>query len=204
MSNIFVWGNTTELKPGGSQVDVVLWNLLGREVTLEPHTKFSMISAANRVPPILAPKVIEEGIQDNEDDRKIQCKSAQVDMLISRSNQVKVDLEELLWKFDLSGTTDWDLDKQWEAHNLICEYAYIFSWNDLDLGKTSIAKHSIKLTKSTPFKKHYWHIPLGMYEEVKAYIQEMLDNGAIHPSNSLWASAVVLGLIKRWQITILH
>ena len=31
-----------------------------------------------------------------------------------------------------------------------------------------------------------------MYEEAKALIQEMLDIGAIHPSNSPWASAVVL------------
>ena len=31
-----------------------------------------------------------------------------------------------------------------------------------------------------------------MYEEVKAHIQEILDIGAIHPSNSPWVSAVVL------------
>ena len=31
-----------------------------------------------------------------------------------------------------------------------------------------------------------------MYEEITAHIQEMLDIGAIHPSNSPWASAVVL------------
>ena len=31
-----------------------------------------------------------------------------------------------------------------------------------------------------------------MYDEVKAHIQEMLDLGAIRPSNSLWASAIVL------------
>ena len=31
-----------------------------------------------------------------------------------------------------------------------------------------------------------------MYEEVKAHIQEMLDIGAIHPSNSPRANAVVL------------
>ena len=31
-----------------------------------------------------------------------------------------------------------------------------------------------------------------MYEEVKAHIQEMLDIGANHPSNSPWVSAVVL------------
>ena len=31
-----------------------------------------------------------------------------------------------------------------------------------------------------------------MYEEVKVHIQEILDVGAIRPSNSPWASAVVL------------
>ena len=31
-----------------------------------------------------------------------------------------------------------------------------------------------------------------MYDEMKAHIQEMLDVGAIRPSNSPWASAVIL------------
>ena len=31
-----------------------------------------------------------------------------------------------------------------------------------------------------------------MYDEAKVHIQEMLDVGAIQPSNSPWASAVVL------------
>ena len=60
-----------ELKPEGSWVYVVLQNLLGREVTLESHTKMGKISAANNVPPTLAPKVIEENIPDDKGDEKI-------------------------------------------------------------------------------------------------------------------------------------
>ena len=50
------------------------------------------------------------------------------------------------------GIADWNPTVQQKAHNLIHEYACIFLWNDLDLGKTFIAKHSIKLTDPTPFK----------------------------------------------------
>ena len=110
--NIFVPGNPTKLKPGGSWVDVVLWNLLGRKVTSEPHTEVGEILAANKVPPTLAPKVIKEDIPDDEDDEKLQCKSAQVDLLNSKSKQVKVNLGEILQKVDLSGITDWDLAGQ--------------------------------------------------------------------------------------------
>ena len=161
----FVSGNTTEFKLGGLQVDVVLQNLLGREVTLVLHTKVGKISAANKVPPTLTPKVIEENIPDDEDDEKIQCESAQVDLSKSKAKQAKVDPEEILQKVHLSGITDWNPAEQHEAHNLICKYACIFSQNDLDLGKTLIVKHLIKLMDSTPFKEHYWCIPPRMYEE---------------------------------------
>ena len=87
---------------------------------------------------------------------------------------------------------EWELQLQQDAQDLICEFACIFSQDDLDLGKTSIVKHSIKVNDPVPFKEWYRHIPPGMYDEFKAHIQEMLDVGAIRPSNSPWASAVIL------------
>ena len=49
-TSIFVPGNTSELRPGGSGVAVVLRNLSGRDITLEPHTEIGMVTAANIVP----------------------------------------------------------------------------------------------------------------------------------------------------------
>ena len=70
--------------------------------------------------------------------------------------------------------------------------AQVFSKDDMDMGRTKLVKHHIKLTDPAPFKEAYRRIPPQMYDEVKAHIQEMLDLGAIRPSNSPWASAIVL------------
>ena len=78
----------------------------------------------------------------------------------------------------MSGIDDWDPQIQQEAEDVIHEHAFIFSQNDLDLGKTSIVKHSIKVNDPTPSKEHYQCIPPEMYNEVKTHIQEMLDVGA--------------------------
>ena len=81
---------------------------------------------------------------------------------------------------------------QQNTQDLICDFACIFSQDDLYLGETSIVKHSIKVNDPVPFKEWYRCIPPGMYDEVKVHIQEILDVGAIRPSNSPCASAVIL------------
>ena len=183
------WGNTSELKPGGSDVTVVFRNLSGRDITLEPCTEIGTVTTANIVPSMQVgnePKV--------EEKERVSCMSAQIESteLPEIFQQRSRDSEGILQKLDLSGIDEWEPKIQQEAQDLIHEYACIFLQNDLDPGQTSIVKHSIKVNDPTPFKEHYQHIPPGMYEEVKTHIQEMLDVGAIRPSNSPWASAVIL------------
>ena len=75
---------------------------------------------------------------------------------------------------------------------VITEYASIIAMSDMDLGKTSLVKHSIRLTDNIPFKEHYWLIPTSMYVEVWENLKQMLEIGAVLPSHSPWASPVVL------------
>ena len=48
------------------------------------------------------------------------------------------------------------------------------------------------MTDLQPFKERYRRIPSHLFEEVKQYLQEMVETGAIRRSFSPWASAVVL------------
>ena len=77
---MFIPGNTTELKPGGSRVYILLQTLSGRDIILEPHTEVGIVSAWNKVPSMLTPDVHEKNVQDDEDDESVQCKSAQAEL----------------------------------------------------------------------------------------------------------------------------
>ena len=71
------------------------------------------------------------------------------------------------------------------------EYASIFARSDMDLGKTSLVKHSTRLMDNTPFQECYWQMPPSMYKEVWEHLKEMLEMGIIWLPSSLWASQVI-------------
>ena len=75
---------------------------------------------------------------------------------------------------------------------LLLEYKDIFSLEPHEIGCTDVKEHDIELLDHEPFKKRFHRISPPLVEEVRQHIQEMLDGGAIHPSQSPWCNAVVL------------
>jgi len=59
-------------------------------------------------------------------------------------------------------------------------------------GRTNILTHSIKTTSETPIKQRPYRIPFAQRREVKAILDEMLEQGLIRPSISPWSSPCVL------------
>ena len=135
------------------------------------------------------PKVVVEDLgPDLEEDSKPQNLNSEN----IENTSVEDDGSWILNLIDLSGLEDWPENLQHEAKEMLKRNAKVFSKDDMDMGRTNLVKHHIKLTDPVPFKEAYRRIPPQMYDEVKAHIQEMLDLGAIRPSNSPWASAIVL------------
>ena len=51
--NVFILGNTSELKPGNSDIEVVIQNRSERDVKLKPDTEIGTVIAVNLIPTML-------------------------------------------------------------------------------------------------------------------------------------------------------
>ena len=62
-------------------------------------------------------------------------------------------LDKVFGKLDLTGAQGWTDKERQEIKDLLMEYHDLFALDDLELGKTSLVKHSIKLMNQIPFKE---------------------------------------------------
>ena len=95
-------------------------------------------------------------------------------------------------QLDLSGLDKWSGWSQVAAWALLAEYHNIFSLEPRELGCMDLAKYEIRVVDHKPFKERFWRISPLMVDEVCAHRKEMLEAGAIHPSQSPWCIAAVL------------
>ena len=95
-------------------------------------------------------------------------------------------------KLNLDGLSEWSPHNVAIARELLLSYHDTFALESDELGCTSAIKHEILLNDGEPFKERFRCIPPPLLEEVRASLRDMLEAGAIQPSQSPWCNAVVL------------
>ena len=81
--------------------------------------------------------------------------------------------------------------QQQQLNELFREYQDVFSQGEDDLGNTPLLEHAIE-THGPPLRQPYrWQNPAVRREEMMQ-VQQMLSSNVIRPSNSPWASPVVM------------
>ena len=113
------------------------------EISLPAKTVIGQNSIANVVPPMLVPKCA--GILKTVDEHKPGLDKLE---------------DTILDRIDLHGKSEWAPEDLGKIKSLIKEFTCILSQNDLDLGKTLLAKQKIKLTDKTLFKGDIGEYPL--------------------------------------------
>ena len=120
-------------------------------------------------------------------DRDKTCQGQQTSKLMIRQRRGK-----LFNELDLSSLDQWAPKMVDKACQLLAEYHDIFLLDPAELGCTHSTEHTIKVTDDTLFKERFRHIPPPLVDEVRDHLREMLESGAIRPSQSAWCNAVVL------------
>ena len=180
---LYVMRNRVEMNPGSRTVHLVLRNGTSRPIKMSAGRKVGRVVAVNIVPKAEAsPKLLRQlGMEDRAKEPKMTIPERQAELIKILEKDGGLDMLK-----------DWPEDDARRARRLLMEYHDVFSLDKNEMGCTDATEHVIKLTKSEPFKERFRRIAPPLVEEVREHIQEMLDGGAIRPSNSPWCNAVVL------------
>ena len=120
-----------ELHPGSSRVPVCLCNLSAHAVEIPAKTVVSQVIPANQVPLVVHPTRTTE------------------------ETATKAPKGWVLEALDLQGLKRWSESEQKQARELLLKWEHLFAHSNLDLGKTALIKHKIRLTEQMPFKEQY-------------------------------------------------
>ena len=100
--------------------------------------------------------------------------------------------EKLLQKLNLDGLAHWSPENAVAARELVLAYHNVFALESNELGCTRSIEHKIRIKNDEPFKEWFRRIPPPLLEEECASLRDMLEAGAIHPSQSPWCNMVIL------------
>ena len=165
------------LKNGSSRVSLMVRNMSNSHIFLKKGVLMVHVMSASPVPPT-------ELALEMEATLGMEAKPEPMSVVARQ--------EKLLEKLNLDGLARWSPRNAVVARELVLAYHDPFALESNELGCTSTIEHEIHIDNSKPFKEQFRHIPLPLLEEVCTSLQDMLDAGAIHPSQSLWCNAVVL------------
>ena len=106
--------------------------------------------------------------------------------------QVSSQKNIMLQKMVERSTSDLTADEKEELYRLLLEYADVFAESSVELGRTSLIKHSIDTGNEHPIRQPCRRVPPARREQCRDLIKDMLQKNIIQPSSSPWASPVVL------------
>ena len=182
-NRLYVLSTHTELNQGSHNVAVVICNRTSCAICMPDGCQIGWVITANAIPDSHASPGLMRTLDEEE--------STPMPGLTTAECQEKM-METLEKDGGLDALKDWPPELVTRARRLLMEYYSVFSLEPNEMGCMDMTEHMIEVTNSEPFRKRFRQIASLMVEEVRQHIQEMLDLGAIHPSQSPWCNAVVL------------
>ena len=110
----------------------------------------------------------------------------------SENFDFKAEIDHLSFKLNMGTTVGMTCEQQSWFINIIYDHPEVFSLHDEDLGLCNKIKHTILTTSDRPVYLPHCTIPPQLLGEVCKCLDTWLRQGIIRPSQSLYASQVVI------------
>ena len=82
--------------------------------------------------------------------------------------------------------------QQQQLREFLTGFADVFALDPSELGTTSIIRHAINTGDQPPIRHPVRMMPFALRVKMDKLVSDILAQGVIEPSTSLWASPVVL------------
>ena len=164
----------TTITAGRKQISIVVRNMTDQAIFLKKGTQVAHIVSATLAPPEETPTQGEDAHAPRE------CMTVQEWQ------------DKLLEKLNLDGLSQWTPRNAAITRELLLSYHDAFALEPDELGCMSTIEHEIHLSDEEPFKEQFRCIPPPLLDEVRTSLRDMLEAGAIRPSQSPWCNTIVL------------
>ena len=160
---------------GRGKVCVEMFNPSEEDVLLHKDTHTALVHPVEVEEALVRDEVPEEGMKMN------------LVREVTRQRSLPKELQEICegTQYDLSKSEKRQLSR------LLGKHQGVFQLEGEPLGRTDLVKHEIN-TVGPPVRQPPRRFPIGLREEGEKQIRDMLEKDVIEPSNSPWASPVVL------------
>ena len=148
------------------QIPVVIVNTTGRDYTIPAR---SVIGLA-------------EVLMDSEN-----CVSS-----VSEHVESKPEFTDMVPESKKANLSHISETQRQKIQDLLDRNADLFAKNDCDLGETHLVKAKLEKGDAAPIKQNPYRLPFSQRKLVENHVQDMLKAGVIKPSQSPWASPIVV------------
>ena len=163
-----------------SGVDIEVHNTSDHDITLPRRTLLGRLQLIKSVAPM------EVKLASTADNKECEFQFAYDLSTVIREGDTESDVATP--EVDMTGLT---MQQQKVVRKMLKEDAASFAKNDDDIGCIEDLQMDIDLSDSTPVQRNYVSIPRPLYQEVKHYIEDLLNKQFITKSQSSYSSPVV-------------
>ena len=184
--------STNTLVQNSRRTVVPVSNMTFEEVYIEKGTTFGEVTYADVVGRADSPEVelaVQRAAELGALDSAARLAVLQGSLGAENESREGLPLHLLPLVTDSHLETDKEKD---ELAQLLCDNADIFSAPNEPLGRTDRVTHRIDTGSSPPLRLPYRRLPLSKKQALEDEVDKMLDEGIIRPSDSPWASPVVM------------